>query len=92
MKKAIIALSLVALASGCTGMRTAKGTFATHAEAFRIVGYPIPFDDEKAAYDLVPKGAKIESVSVTPADWTSFVGFIGNLFWFHETSIAGLTN
>ena len=37
----------------------------------------------------VPAGAKIENVSSSAADWTSFWGFFGNLFGFHYTQIGG---
>lgn len=71
------------------GIRQTKTTFASHAESFRFFGIPIPEDDQLAARRLVPDGATIVSEHSTPADWTSFVGFIGNIFWFHQTSIAG---
>ncbi len=89
MKK-IVALCLgVALLSGCSGMRETNNQFTTHAESFRIVGFAIPEDDQAAARALVPKGATITDVHSTPADWHSFVGFFGNLFWIHQTTVSG---
>lgn len=86
--KVIAAVGLFALA-GCSGMRESNGAFVAHAESFRIIGIAIPADDQQAAMNQVPPGAKIENVSSTPADWTSFWGFFGNLFWFHQTQIGG---
>lgn len=86
--KWIVAVGLFALA-GCSGVRQSNGTFVAHAECFRIVGIAIPADDQQAALDLVPAGGKITNVSSTPADWTSFAGFFGNLFWFNWTTIGG---
>lgn len=89
MKKIAALILAVSLLSGCAGMRQTNNQFTTHAECFRIVGIPIPADDQAAARALVPKGATITDVQSTPADWNSFWGFIGNLFWFHQTTISG---
>jgi hypothetical protein len=88
LAKVAVAAGLFALA-GCSGIRESNGTFVAHAESFRIIGFAIPADDQQAAMNLVPPGAKIESVSASAADWTSFWGFFGNLFWFHMTQIGG---
>ena len=84
----LISVGLLTL-MGCSGMRTADGKFSTHAESIRILGYSIPADDQKRAAELVPASAKIESIDSTPADWTSLVGIIGNIFWPHQTRISG---
>jgi hypothetical protein len=89
MKKIAALLVILAVSSGCAGIRETNNQFTTHAECFRIVGIPIPEDDQAAARALVPKGATITDVSSTPADWKSFWGFIGNLFWFHQTTVSG---
>jgi hypothetical protein len=89
MKKIAALVFTVALLSGCAGIRQTGNQFTTHAECFRIIGIPIPADDQAAARKLVPEGATITDVSSTPADWDSFVGFIGNLFWFHQTKVSG---
>ncbi len=89
MKKMLAFCVGVVLLSGCSGMRETNNQFSTHAECFRILGYPIPEDDQAAARALVPKGATITDVQSSPADWKSFVGFIGNLFWFHQTTVSG---
>ena len=78
------------LICGCSGIRSTDKTFVAHAESFRIVGYAIPDDDQAAALARVPEGATITDISATPADWTSFWGVIGNIFWFHGTEITGL--
>ena len=84
-------LTLTAFGSlvGCSGMRKTDSTFYTHAEAFRIVGFAIPEDDQVVARRLVPPDAKIETILSTPADWKSVVGVIGNIFWIHSTRISG---
>jgi hypothetical protein len=89
MTKLAALVFTVALLSGCSGIRQTGSQFTSHAECFRIVGIPIPADDQAAARALVPKGATITDVSSTPADWNSFVGVIGNLFWFHQTTVSG---
>ena len=89
MKKVMALCIGVALLSGCAGMRETNNQFTTHAECFRILGYSIPEDDQAAARALVPKGATITDVQSSPADWKSVVGFIGNLFWFHQTTVSG---
>lgn len=86
--KVVVAAGLFALA-GCSGIRESNGTFVAHAESFRIIGIAIPADDQQAALNLVPAGAKIENVSSSAADWTSFWGFFGNLFMFNYTQIGG---
>lgn len=90
--KIVIVSALVAAAcavTGCSGTRTTGSSFTTHAESFRVLGYAIPEDDQKAAMALVPKGGNVESVSSTPADWQSLWGVLGNLFWFHVTEVGG---
>jgi hypothetical protein len=89
MKKIATLLIAVTIFSGCAGIRQTNNQFTTHAECFRVIGIPIPADDQAAARALVPKGATITDVTSTPADWDSFWGFIGNLFWFHQTTVSG---
>ena len=89
MKKIAALILAVSLLSGCAGMRQTNNQFTTHAECFRIVGIPIPADDQAAARALVPKGATITDIQSTPADWNSFWGFFGNLFMIHQTTISG---
>lgn len=90
-KKAFSALAIAALflTVGCSGVRESTGTFSAHGEAFRFFGIAIPSDDQQAALDKVPAGATITSVAASPADWTSFVGFFGNLMAFNGTHIGG---
>ncbi len=91
MKRAITYVGIAALflTASCSGVRESAGTFAAHGEAFRAFGYAIPGDDQQAALDKVPAGATITSVSASPADWTSFVGFFGNFLAFNGTRIGG---
>ncbi len=92
MKKLLLLVVTVALISGCSGMRKTGSTFTSHAEALRVFGFPIPEDDQAAAARLVPKGSKIESVSSSPADWTSIWGVLSNIFGFNWTEISGTMN
>jgi len=89
MKKFAVLVLSVTILSGCAGIRETKNQFTTHAECFRVFGVAIPEDDQAAARALVPKGGTITDVSSTPADWKSVVGFLGNLFWFHQTTVSG---
>ena len=91
MKKVLTCVGIAALlaTTSCSGVRHTSGTFSAHGEAFRIFGYAIPGDDQQAALDKVPAGATITSVSASPADWTSVVGFFGNVFAFNGTQIGG---
>ena len=52
----ILFASMILSTAACSGMRKSEGTFTTHAESFRIVGFAIPGDDQAAAYKLVPEG------------------------------------
>lgn len=90
IKKFVAALLVVASVTGCSGVRTSPaGTFTTHAESFRVLGYAIPGDDKARAHELIPAGSTIHTIESTPADWTSVVGVIGNLFWINGTRISG---
>ncbi len=89
MKKAIILCTLVALMSGCSGIRQTNNQFTTHAESFGLLGFTIPANDQEVARSLVPKGATITDVYSTPADWTSLWGFFGSVFGFRTTVISG---
>lgn len=91
MKKVLscVGIATLLLSTSCSGVRHSSGTFVAHGEALRIFGIAIPGDDQQAAFDKVPAGATITSVSASPADWTSFTGFFGNLFAFNGTQISG---
>lgn len=88
MKKLSI-LAVILLLSACSGIRSTNSTFVAHAESFRILGFPIPEDDQEAAKRLIPAGANVENVSSTPADWTSVWGGLLNIIGFHGTTIGG---
>lgn len=72
----------------CAGMRETDETFVAHAESVRILGFSIPGDDMARADELVPDDWVVVSVRSTPADWTSLVGFLGNLLGIHQTVIS----
>jgi hypothetical protein len=89
-KKTLLSAALsMALLSGCAGIRETNNQFSTHAECFRVVGFPIPADDQAAARSLVPHNGKITTIHSTPADWTSVIGGLENLFGFHMTTVSG---
>ena len=89
------ALFLAAIVStGCAGTRSANGYYSVHAESFRIFGFAIPGDDQEAAAKLQAEkypGATVTTSGSTPADWTSFMGVLGNIFGLHQTVISGTT-
>lgn len=91
MKKVLSCVGIAALlaTTSCSGVRHTAGTFVAHGEAFRVFGIALPGDDQQAALDKVPAGATITSVNASAADWTSFTGFLGNLFAFNFTQIGG---
>jgi hypothetical protein len=95
-RKSFAALSLTFLAaSACSGMRQAEGQYTVHAESFRFFGIAIPHDDQAKAAELAKanfaSGTQDTSMS-TAADWTSFVGVLGNIIGFHSTMISGRTS
>lgn len=89
---ALMACFALVSAIGCSGMREAGDQITVHAESFRIFGFPIPEDDQAKANMLYADKAgeypNVVTAGSTPADWTSFVGFFGNLFGFHGTVIT----
>jgi ABC-type glycerol-3-phosphate transport system substrate-binding protein len=92
MKKLLALVVAIALLTGCSGMRKTGSTFTAHAEALRIFGFPIPEDDQAAAARMVPKGANINTVSSTPADWTSIWGVLSSIIGINFTEISGTMN
>ena len=89
MFKKLLTLSVAVALSACAGIRQTDNQFTAHAECVRIVGIAIPHNDQVAARELVPANGKITDVRSTPADWTSFEGFFGNLLGFHRTTVSG---
>jgi len=60
----------------------------SHAESFNIVGISVPANDYEEAWSQVPEGATVHSVSSSPKDWTSVLGFLNNLMGFTTTQIS----
>ena len=89
MNKVLLLIMSAALFTGCAGIRETNNQFTTHAECMRVFGHPIPADDQVAAKNLVPRGANITNLQSSPADWTSVVGALGNIFSFNATTISG---
>ena len=90
-KKFLSCLGVTALllTVGCSGVRESSGTFVAHGEAFRVIGFAIPGDDQQAALDQVPAGATITNVSASAADWTSVIGVLHNILGITTTCIGG---
>ena len=89
MKKLLPLVLLAGLTASCSGLKETDSTFTAHAESFRIFGIAIPGEDNQAATELVPEGAEIETIRSTPADWTSVLGALNNIFGFSYTEISG---
>ena len=89
MKKILPLILLAGLSASCSGLRETDSTFTAHAESFHILGYAIPGEDNEAAANLVPEGAKIETIRSSPADWTSVIGALNNILGFSYTEISG---
>lgn len=88
IKALMIVACSVALAS-CSGIRRTGATFTSHAESVRVFGYQLPANDHQRALELVPQGAKIETIHSTPADWSSVLGVLSNIIWIGQTEISG---
>jgi hypothetical protein len=76
---------------GCTGLRTSENTYTAHAENFNILFFQIPGGDtQKRALALVPQGGEIVTLTSSPKDLTSVLGFINRLIGVDITSVSGL--
>ena len=80
----------VLLLSGCSGMRTTDTTFSTHAENFNLLYMQFPGGDtQERAMELLPEGAKIDTLYSTPHDNTSLLGIISRIIGIEHTTING---
>jgi hypothetical protein len=70
------------------GVRTQDDQTTVHAESFHLFGLTIPDDDQNMAWEKVPDGVEIRTVSSDPLDWTSVVGVITNILGFTSTQIS----
>lgn len=90
-KKIVLFTALINLAA-CSGFRTTEGAFSAHAENFNILFMQFPGGDtQKRAMELVPGDSQIISVSSSPTDTTSVIGFISRLIGADFTFINGTT-
>jgi hypothetical protein len=90
--KTVVLFASLATLTACSGIRTSGNSFTTHAESFRILGIQIPENDQAKALSMVPAGAKIDTQTTTPTDWTSLYGALSNILWFGGTQISGTTS
>lgn len=89
LKKIVLFTVLINLAA-CSGFRTTDGTFSAHAENFNILFLQFPGGDtQKRAMALVPENSQIITVSSSPTDTTSVIGFISRLIGADFTFING---
>ncbi len=90
LKHTLAATLAMTLLSGCSGMRTTDTTFSTHAENFNILYMQFPGGDtQERAMELLPDGAKIDTLYSTPHDNTSFFGVLSRIIGFEHTTING---
>jgi len=90
LKRTLAVTFAMTLLSGCSGMRTTDTTFSTHAENFNILYMQFPGGDtQKRAMELLPDGAKIDTLYSTPHDNTSFFGVLSRIIGFEHTTING---
>ena len=87
MKKLSLCLLLACLAS-CAGTRENGDHVTAHAEAFNIFTFPLMGNDYDAAWENVPTGADIISVTSTPRDWTSLQGIFAQIMGVSSTQIT----
>ena len=90
MKKILISAMAIALLSGCSGVRTTDTTFSAHAENFNLLYLQFPGGDtQERAMELLPEGAKIDTLYSTPHDNTSLFGVISRIIGMEHTTING---
>jgi hypothetical protein len=88
-KKLIFTTMLITLA-GCSGIRTSEQDYSAHAENFNIFFMQIPGGDtQKRARELMPEGGEITTMTSSPTDLTSFIGFINRFIGVDVTVING---
>jgi hypothetical protein len=90
VRKFVLLGALLACLGGCTGLRTTGSTYTAHAENFNILFFQIPGGDtQKRALALVPEGGEIVTLTSSPKDLTSMLGFINRLIGVDITSVSG---
>lgn len=94
MRRALSAFTVTALLAltSCSGFREVDGHYTVHAESFRLFGFAIPGDDQARALEIYEEeypGSMVVTQHSTPADWTSVLGVLNNLFGISQTTISG---
>ncbi|MBK8163576.1 MAG: tRNA modification GTPase [Gammaproteobacteria bacterium] len=91
VKAALMVLALLAV-TACSGIRTTDHSYSAHAENFNILFLQIPGGDtQQRAMELVPEGSDIVTMTSTPKDTSSLIGFINRLLGIDITFINGAT-
>ncbi|MGE3481722.1 MAG: tRNA modification GTPase [Gammaproteobacteria bacterium] len=91
VKAALIGMALLAV-SACSGIRTTDHSYSAHAENFNILFFQIPGGDtQQRAMELVPEGSDVVTMTSTPKDTSSLIGFINRLIGIDITFINGST-
>jgi len=91
MKWLVASLAVCALAA-CSGVRTTGDSYSAHAENFNILFLQIPGGDtQQRAMDLVPEGSDVITMTSSPKDTSSLIGFINRLIGIDITFVNGST-
>lgn len=91
MKRIVISGLIAVSVLGCAGIQKNGNAFTTHAESFNIIGFQIPGDQYKTAYDLVPANGSIHTATSNPSDWSSVLGVINRIIGVSYTEVSGTT-
>jgi hypothetical protein len=90
VRRFILLGTLLVCLVGCAGLRTTGNTYSAHAENFNILFLQIPGGDtQKRALALVPEGGEVVTLTSSPHDLTSVLGFINRLIGIDITSVSG---
>lgn len=91
IRAALMGVVLLAVAA-CSGIRTTDRSYSAHAENFNILFLQIPGGDtQQRAMELVPEGSDIVTITSSPKDTSSLIGFINRLIGIDVTFINGAT-
>ena len=91
MKWLVASLAVCALAA-CSGVRTTGDSYSAHAENFNILFLQIPGGDtQERAMELVPAGSDVVTMTSTPKDTSSLIGFLNRLIGIDITFVNGST-
>ncbi|MCC6207428.1 MAG: tRNA modification GTPase [Gammaproteobacteria bacterium] len=90
--KWLVAGLAVCVLTACSGIRTTDDNYSAHAENFNILFLQIPGGDtQQRAMELVPEGSDVITMTSTPKDPSSLIGFINRLIGIDITFVNGST-